>query len=166
MEQELVCHFCAYPMLDREQVRCSECGERVDGDEAWNLRREMALVWRHYRWVMIVGGLVVLSAGTLVLTALVSQVWLLIMLVIVFATSFVLGVFIKHHLVQLLVILLVAAMLLFCMSYISEDYTIILNVLTGMLCSGLVMTGVTCGGVLRCLCWCQCQRDLGGDGPG
>lgn len=160
------CPFCNYPVLFQNQQTCTECGERVTGDEAWMRRREWQIIWDRYRWVLILGVLAVASIATLVLNRYVTANWLLMQLMGTVAVSTVLGMFIKHTQAQLVALSLIGglvAQFLWCADLRVADTTIILIgiLLSAWLSSGLVMAGVVCGAILRHACWEQCKRDLG-----
>ena len=163
--KEQACPFCAYPVLVDEQRVCSECGERVNGDEAWMRRRERELVWDRYRWVLITGVLGATSTTAVVIHRFINVEWVLIMLIMIFAISMVLGMFIIYRWVQLLIIALIAALTLILLekSDVSNVwYLIVMQIIVTGINGGFVLVAVTCGAVLRELCWSQCKRDLGG----
>lgn len=160
-DKQKECPFCTYPVVSLDQQTCTECGERVDGDAPWMRRREWELIWDRYRWVLILGVLVVTSIATLVVNNLVTENWLLMKVAGVVAVSILLGMFIKYSRAQVLALVLISGVLIYSLWGVNRDYYLVAILLSGYLWGSLVITGVICGVALRYVCWWQVRWDLG-----
>lgn len=161
--QQTECPFCDYPVVSKDQQTCIECGERVDGDAAWMRRREIELVWKHYRWILILGVLGLSTViGVMAYPRAPDGRSLEIHIGIV-AVSMVLGMFFKYRLAQIIAATLTLTYMTVFLWGMNMEHVVTGLIVGGIVSSGLVLGSVVIGMVLREKCWSQCKRDLGGN---